>query len=94
MHQSAVPQPPGGLHNLTGFFELVPSDKIVETSLSIEEAFKMIISGGMVSPDALFARKPNSVNNKSGQKVRKAGVWGISSFILKQMVPDKKKRNK
>ena len=50
----------------TGFFELVPPDKIVETSLSIEEAFKMIISGGMVAPDVLLSHKPNSVDNKSG----------------------------
>jgi uncharacterized membrane protein len=44
----------------TGFFEIVAPDKVVETTLSMEEAFKMIISGGIVSPDALIARKNTS----------------------------------
>ena len=35
----------------TGFFELVPAEEVIETTLTIEEAFKMIISGGIVAPD-------------------------------------------
>jgi uncharacterized membrane protein len=42
----------------TGFFELVPVEEVVETSLTIEEAFKMIISGGLISPDVLVLEKP------------------------------------
>lgn len=44
----------------TGFFELIPPDEVVETDLAIEEAFKLIISGGMVSPEVLRSRKPNA----------------------------------
>ena len=35
----------------TGFFELVPREEVVETTMTIEDAFKAIISGGIVSPD-------------------------------------------
>lgn len=37
----------------TGFFELVHPEEVEETDLTIEEAFKMIISGGIVSPGKL-----------------------------------------
>jgi len=37
----------------TGFMEIVPADEVVETDLTIEEAFKTIISGGLVAPDRL-----------------------------------------
>jgi uncharacterized membrane protein len=37
----------------TGFFEIVPAEEIRETSISVEEAFKIIISAGMISSDFL-----------------------------------------
>ncbi len=37
----------------TGFFELVPAEDIIETTLTTEEAFKLIISGGIVAPDVI-----------------------------------------
>ncbi len=42
----------------TGFFEIIPVEEVAETGLSIEEAFKMIISGGLISPEVLDIRKP------------------------------------
>ncbi len=36
----------------TGFFELVPVEEAAHTDISIEEGFKMIISGGVVSPES------------------------------------------
>lgn len=39
----------------TGFFELVPAEEVTKIALTVEEAFKMIISGGIVSPDVLSA---------------------------------------
>ena len=35
----------------TGFFELVPVDEVAQTNISIEDGFKMIISGGVVAPE-------------------------------------------
>jgi uncharacterized membrane protein len=37
----------------TGFFEIIPIEDVVETTLTVEEAFKMIISGGIVAPDVV-----------------------------------------
>jgi uncharacterized membrane protein len=37
----------------TGFFELIPTHEVLQTEITVEEAFKMIISGGIVSPDIL-----------------------------------------
>lgn len=34
----------------SGFYILLPEDDIIELSMSVEEAFKLIISGGMVTP--------------------------------------------
>jgi len=48
----------------TGFFELVPSEEVEETNLTIEEAFKMIISGGIVSPDVIFLSKADEDKQK------------------------------
>jgi len=44
----------------TGFLEIVPVEEVVETALTIEDAFKMIISGGLISPEVLEARKPTA----------------------------------
>jgi uncharacterized membrane protein len=40
----------------TGFFVIIPQDEVMITDLTVEEAFKMIISGGIVSPAALDDR--------------------------------------
>jgi uncharacterized membrane protein len=37
----------------TGFFELVPVNEIVSLDIPYEEAFKMIISGGIIAPPVL-----------------------------------------
>jgi uncharacterized membrane protein len=36
----------------TGWYAVVPEDAVVNLSMSIEDAFKVIISGGIVSPEA------------------------------------------
>jgi uncharacterized membrane protein len=48
----------------TGFFELVPAEDVIETTLTVEEAFKMIISGGIVAPDVIkFSITPPGATN-------------------------------
>ena len=49
----------------TGFFEITSAEEITETNLTIEEAFKMIISGGIVSPDTINVIKPTAELLKS-----------------------------
>jgi len=51
----------------TGFFELIPVEDVIETTLTVEEAFKMIISAGILSPDLIKFSKtsPEAQNPKS-----------------------------
>jgi len=37
----------------TGFFEMIPANEVLQTEMTVEEAFKMIISGGIVAPETL-----------------------------------------
>jgi uncharacterized membrane protein len=41
----------------TGFFLVVPHEDVLQTDLTVEEAFKMIISAGIVAPTALEKRQ-------------------------------------
>jgi len=50
----------------TGFLEIIPADEVIETNLTIEDGFKMILSGGVVSPDVINAVKP--AGNTPGPK--------------------------
>ena len=49
-----VPSSPGPL---TGFTVLVPKKEIVHTHISIEDAFKFIVSGGVVNPHELVTSR-------------------------------------
>jgi uncharacterized membrane protein len=42
----------------TGFFEMVPANEVIQTGLNVEDAFKMIISGGIISPEKMTILKP------------------------------------
>ena len=42
----------------TGFFVIVPQEDVMMTDMTVEEAFKMIISGGIVSPSGLGGKLP------------------------------------
>ncbi len=39
----------------SGFLFIVPADEVTELDMSVEEAVKMVVSGGILSPDALAA---------------------------------------
>ena len=38
----------------TGFFEIIPEQEVVETDMAVEDGFKIIISGGILSPDVIL----------------------------------------
>jgi len=40
----------------TGFFEIIPTEEVTEIDMTIEEGFKIIISGGILSPDVIKTR--------------------------------------
>jgi uncharacterized membrane protein len=51
----------------TGYFELVPEEETFATDISIEDGFKMIISGGVVSPES-FKYVEHYHNTANGKK--------------------------
>ncbi|MGB5959307.1 MAG: DUF502 domain-containing protein [Coleofasciculaceae cyanobacterium] len=50
----------------TGWYAIVPEDDVINVSMSVEDAFKVIISGGIVSPttSTISVSMPKSLNNK------------------------------
>jgi uncharacterized membrane protein len=42
----------------TGWYAVVPADDVVDVSMSIEDAFKVIVSGGIVNPGNMQATPP------------------------------------
>jgi len=40
----------------SGFYLLVPEDEIIEVALTVEDAFKLIMSAGLVSPEEIITR--------------------------------------
>jgi uncharacterized membrane protein len=39
----------------TGWYAVVPEDEVVNLSMSVEDAFKVIVSGGIVAPNTPLA---------------------------------------
>lgn len=44
----------------TGWYAVVPEDEVINLSMSIEDAFKVIVSGGIVAPNTQLATLPIS----------------------------------
>ncbi len=42
----------------SGFYLLVPEDELIDANISVEEAFKLIMSAGLVSPERFSAPTP------------------------------------
>jgi uncharacterized membrane protein len=58
---------PLALTPTTGFFIMVPRDELIELRMTVEEAFTLIISAGIVTPtDHLFAGNETSFPDKEG----------------------------
>ena len=53
----------------SGWYAIVPIKDAIDIDISIEDAFKVLISGGIVSPETP-AIKPSSSSNKSSNKSR------------------------
>jgi uncharacterized membrane protein len=47
----------------TGFLEIIPFHEVIETNLTIENAFTMILSAGLISPDDFQMQSPSWNNN-------------------------------
>ncbi len=51
----------------TGFLELIPLDRMFITGLTVEEGFRMIISGGIVSPEDLLKPRPTRAREDTSE---------------------------
>jgi uncharacterized membrane protein len=56
----------------TGFLELVPVEGMIVTNLAIEDGFKMIISGGIVSPEDLLRPAENRRHEGAAPNAQKS----------------------
>lgn len=52
----------------TGWYAIVPEDEVVDLSMSVEDAFKVIISGGIVSPSPVPPMALPSFKERSLEK--------------------------
>ncbi|HEY9705036.1 MAG TPA: DUF502 domain-containing protein, partial [Allocoleopsis sp.] len=53
----------------TGWYAVIPEDEAITLSLSIEDAFKIVISGGIVNPDPA-SLVPLSITNQHQLELR------------------------
>jgi uncharacterized membrane protein len=44
----------------TGWYAVVPEDEVINLSMSIEDAFKVVVSGGIVAPSTLITSLPEN----------------------------------
>lgn len=45
----------------SGYLEFIPSDRLVQTELTLDQAMAMVISGGAISPETMeYAHNPNA----------------------------------
>jgi uncharacterized membrane protein len=51
----------------SGFYLLVPEDEIIETQLTVEEAFKLVMSAGLVTPETVAEAEPAQSSVKPGK---------------------------
>jgi uncharacterized membrane protein len=51
----------------TGWYAIVPEEEVVDVELSIEDAFKVVVSGGIVSPNPSVSKLLQPKEKKLGQ---------------------------
>jgi len=51
----------------TGWYAIVPEEEVVDVELSIEDAFKVVVSGGIVSPNSSVSKLLQPKEKKLGQ---------------------------
>lgn len=66
----------------SGWYAVVPETDVVNLSISIEEAFKVLLSGGIVGPDLAAAIPPERVQIPAEGNGRKASLLPINQPVL------------
>lgn len=55
----------------SGYLEIIPEDDIVHTDMSVDEAIKMVVSGGMVSPDVIRSLEDAQQSERTQKRLKK-----------------------
>lgn len=61
----------------TGWYAIVPEDEVLNVSMSIEDAFKVVVSGGIVSPNPIPLMPPADANERKLEPVGSEGRWQV-----------------
>ncbi len=61
----------------TGWYAIVPEDEVLNVSMSIEDAFKVVVSGGIVSPNPIPLMPPADANERKLEPVSSEGRWQV-----------------
>lgn len=65
----------------TGWYAIVPESDMVSTSLSVEDAFKVLISGGIVMPSTVAASPINGSVSSPGNSLNASESPPLSSLL-------------
>ncbi|MBF2076476.1 MAG: DUF502 domain-containing protein [Synechococcales cyanobacterium C42_A2020_086] len=68
----------------TGWYAIVPEREVINLSLSIEDAFKIVVSGGIVSPSSMTIASANSYEPRSLEPLPEAA---LSERISRSLAP-------
>jgi uncharacterized membrane protein len=69
----------------SGYLEIIPENDVVHTNISVDEAIKMVVSGGMVSPEVIHGIK----HRKQFEHAPKRPNKQAQSPALRKRVPPK-----
>ncbi|MBD1921439.1 DUF502 domain-containing protein [Microcoleus sp. FACHB-831] len=61
----------------TGWYAVVPEDEVLNLSMSIEDAFKVVISGGIVSPNASVLMPVATAKDRQVKQLVSEGNWQV-----------------
>ncbi len=61
----------------TGWYAIVPEDEVLNVSMSIEDAFKVVVSGGIVSPNPIPLMSLADANERKLEPVSSEGRWQV-----------------
>jgi uncharacterized membrane protein len=73
----------------TGWYAVVGEDEVINLSMSIEDAFKVLISGGIVTPSPAV---PISLPKNYNKKAAKKPITDLPTEELRQAVPIEEER--
>ncbi len=73
---------PNAINPMSGLLQIMPLDRITETSLTMEQAMSMLMTGGTVGPDEILFTRPVLPAGQTTQLVAEGGVEGLGPDMM------------